>query len=293
MSATKIEWTAVDGHEGYTFNPWSGCSKISAGCAHCYAANLPPGMRRGAKWGPNADRIPAAESGWAEPRAWNRKAQKLGVRLRVFCASTADVFEDRADLDPWRERLWQLINDTPHLDWLLLTKRPHVMAAWAKTHPWPVNAWAGTSVEDQSAADIRIPDLLTVPARVRFLSCEPLLGEVNITPYLSRLQWVIVGGESGHKARPMRPKWAYNLATQCQEAKVPFFFKQWGEWAPAELDADGNPAPVPANVGKGWWSHADHWYEGEHHTMRQSMTRVGKSAAGRLLEGIEHNGQPV
>ena len=105
---------------------------------------------------------------------------------------------------------------------------------------------------------------------------------------------MIVGGESGRgkHIRPMRPRWAYNIASQCEEAGVPFFFKQWGEWAPAETDDNGDLLPVPDGVGKGWWSHSDHWHEGEHHVMRQSMTRVGKSAAGRLLEGVEHNGQP-
>lgn len=178
---TGISWTH------HTFNPWSGCAKISAGCAHCYAAALPPKMRRMAEWGENGTRIPASESYWNEPLKWARKAAAAGERRRVFCASVADVFEDRADLDPWRERLWDLIRQTPELDWLLLTKRPERMARWAADHEWPANAWAGTSVEDQRAAEKRIPYLLKVPAAVRFLSCEPLLGLVEgLDKYLSK-----------------------------------------------------------------------------------------------------------
>jgi protein gp37 len=171
---TNISWTDS------THNPWSGCAKISAGCANCYAANLPPAMRRHAVWGPTGTRVRASESYLRQPFAWDAKAQRAGVRHRVFCASVADVFEDRADLDPWREDLWETIKATPWLDWQLLTKRPHVAARWAESHPWPVNAWIGTSVEDQAAADERIPHLLRVPARVRFLSCEPLIGAVDL-----------------------------------------------------------------------------------------------------------------
>ena len=155
---SKIEWT------DHTFNPWSGCVKVSPACQHCYAAALPPAYRRNAVWGAHTDRMPASDSYWAQPLAWDRKARKEGVRRRVFCASTADVFEDRADLDPLRERLWDLIQKTPNLDWLLLTKRPEVMFKWSQSHPWPVNAWAGTTVESQDWADRRIPWLLRVPA---------------------------------------------------------------------------------------------------------------------------------
>jgi len=289
-SDTKIEWAR------HTFNPWSGCEKVSAGCAHCYAAALPPGMRRHAEWGKDRPRVMASEAYWSQPLAWNRAAEKAGERHRVFCASTADVFEDRHDLDPWRERLWALIAETPHLDWLLLTKRPERMARWATRHPWPVNAWAGTSVEDQATADARIPYLLQVPALVRFLSMEPLLGAVNLCGYIEvdwiaraagmlrrgryplsgaaerrRVDWVIVGGESGRRARPMHPDRARALRDQCQGAGVPFFFKQHGEYI-AE----------PGGVEEG-----DHAFPAGLH-----MTRVGKAAAGRLLDGREWNEVP-
>lgn len=247
---TKIEWA------DHTFNPWSGCAKISAGCTNCYAAALPPKMRREADWGPLAERMPAGDAYWAQPQAWSRAAERDGVRRRVFCASTADVFEDRAELDPWRIRLWGLIDRTPHLDWLLLTKRPERMASWAAEHGWPVNAWAGVSVENQAAADERVPHLLRVPAPVRFLSCEPLLGPVDVSPWLGQLAWIIVGGESGRLARPMHPSWVRSLREQAASGGVPFLFKQWGHSAPGAL-------------------------------------HVGKKAAGRLLDGVEHLDFPV
>jgi protein gp37 len=294
MSAdTPIEWTvtiAPNGtrHKGMTFNPWWGCAKVSPACKHCYAERLAARFNRG-EWTPNGDRAAASEAGWAEPLKWDRKAAKLGARLKVFCASMADVFEDRADLDPLRERLWALIAATPHLDWLLLTKRPDVMARWAMAHPWPVNAWAGCTVESQEWADRRIPALLRVPAPVRFLSCEPLLGAVVLQglapgesmqtdlyrewltvtgpssyPYRENggIHWVIAGGESGPGARPPHPDWFRGLRDQCREARVPFHFKQWGEFAP---------------VGDGFGV---------------NVQRVGKHAAGRLLDNIEHNDYP-
>lgn len=283
---SKIEWT------DHTFNPWWGCAKVSPACKNCYAERLADRFGKG-EWTPGGDRPPASEATWATPLKWNRDAASAGVRARVFCASMADVFEDRADLDPLRERLWSLIAATPYLDWLLLTKRPDVMARWAETHPWPVNAWAGATVEDQRRADERIPVLLRVPARVRFLSCEPLLGALRLfwdqdatDPRIavgntisthatgteptddydisaeSGIHWVIAGGESGPGARPSHPDWLRSLRDQCAAADVPFHFKQWGEFAPS---------------GDGFGT---------------NVRRVGKHAAGRLLDGIEHNDYP-
>jgi protein gp37 len=277
---SKIEWT------NHTFNPWSGCVKVSEACANCYAANLPPAMRRHAEWGADTPRIPASEAYWKGPLAWNKAAEKAGVRARVFCASVADVFEDRADLDVWRERLWALIAETPWLDWLLLTKRPHVMARWAEAHPWPVNAWAGATVENQKRTE-RIDDLRKVPARVRFLSMEPLGGPVALD--LHGIHWVIVGGESGHRAKPMHPAWARSLRDQCVAAGVAFHFKQWGEWAPIEAPAGGGP--------QGWgWSDGsgrgaikqDGHGRPEMHRWKDGLgshARVGKVEAGRGLDG--------
>jgi protein gp37 len=287
MSETTIEWAH------YTFNPWSGCAKVSPGCKHCYAAALPPRMRRGAEWGEGRARMPASETYWLQPLAWARKAEAEGVRRRVFCASTADVFEDRPDLDPWREQLWRLIGDTPQLDWLLLTKRPERMARWAAEHGWPANAWAGTSVENQAAADERVPHLLKVPARVRFLSCEPLLGPVQLGitagdgrfsffdyglgETVGHVEWIIVGGESGRHARPMHPDWVRGLRDQAAAAGVPFLFKQWGEWI-ADSQANGvivDAAMIRDQVRIDW-------------AQDLVASLVGKKLTGRRLDGVEH-----
>lgn len=314
---TSIEWAH------HTFNPWSGCAKVSAGCAHCYAASLPPSMRRGAEWGEGRDRVPASDAYWRQPIAWNRAAQKAGERHRVFCASTADFFEDREDLHDARMRLFMLIEETPHLDWLLLTKRPHVARRYRDIFRSMPNAWIGASVEDQEAADARIPILLQIPARVRFLSMEPLLGPVDIRAHLPRfdhcpeerafeampesqralgdetgcqgcpgngrgecaavmtrgLDWVIVGGESGRRARPMHPDWARSVRDQCVAAGVPFFLKQFGEWRPMARQAQP-VCPASGNAASG------HYVSYPSHDFGDTIVElVGKKLAGRLLDG--------
>lgn len=219
---SSIQWTT------HTWNPWWGCIRVSPACEHCYAEAQ--AKRYGHDiWGPEQTtaRRFFGEKHWAEPLKWNRLAADLPERPRVFCASMADVFEDRRDLEPWRDQLWDLIEATPNLDWLLLTKRPENMVKmvppdWAQG--WPSNIWAGTTAEDQAWAEKRIPWLLQVPATIRFLSCEPLLGPIdfeNLTvvpedpPHgpgvwidalrgqvkgpddvIPHLNWVITGGES-------------------------------------------------------------------------------------------------
>ncbi|MBL9047855.1 MAG: DUF5131 family protein, partial [Tabrizicola sp.] len=183
-----IEWTH------HTFNPWIGCTKVSPGCDHCYAEAWDArGLQGGAtRWEPHASRTRTSTANWQKPLAWNRKAAEEGRRYRVFCASLADVFDNHGSITSgWRGDLWHLIARTPHLDWLLLTKRPQNIAkmlpdgygapAWGDG--WP-NVWLGTTVENQVEADRRIPHLLATPARVRFLSCEPLLGPVNLWQWM-------------------------------------------------------------------------------------------------------------
>lgn len=239
MSANSaISWT------DHTFNSWWGCFKVSAGCANCYAETF--AKRTGHSiWGPPATtpRRLFGDKHWQEPLKWNAAAEKAGQRARVFCASMADVFEDHPEVVGERRRLFALINLTPWLDWQLLTKRPENVAnmvpeEWAAG--FPPNVWLGTSVENQDAADARIPYLLAIPAAVRFLSCEPLLGPVNLEPWLTysdslhgepwgqrdAIHWVIVGGESGPKHRPMDPDWLALLLTQCHDAGVPVWVKQ-------------------------------------------------------------------
>lgn len=313
---TKIEWCDA------TFNPWIGCTKVSPGCDHCYAECSTPTRVMHVAWGADADRRRTSESNWQLPLRWNKQAQlhheawhaikaqyphlneqqlySHGVtkphRPRVFCSSLADVFDNAVD-PKWRADLFELIRKTPFLDWLLLTKRVGNVApmlaqlqhpdepgsTWLDKMPLP-NVWIGATVVNQQEADRDIPKLLSVPAAVRFLSMEPLLGPVDLTtaylkaklgqyPFkglapqhrttlIELLDWVIVGGESGPHARPMQAQWVRSLQQQCRDANVPFLFKQWGEWMP------------------------DSAQEG-------TMVRVGKKTAGRLLDGSVHHQFPV
>lgn len=277
---TKIEWTVTvnsDGtvSPGHTFNPVIGCMKVSAGCTHCYAEALMDKRYGRAQWGPNTRRVRTGSSNWKKPLQWNANAKATGKRAKVFCASLSDVFEDHPDWVEPRRDLLQLIERTPHLDWLLLTKRPENIErlivkatgrydwAWLANYP---NVWIGTSVEDQAAADKRIPELLKVPTKVRFLSCEPLLGPVILPSWDSYwdvdgfanngpmhttlgcpnepdnlIDWVICGGESGQKARPMQLEWARDLRDQCQRAGTAFFMKQLGGVVDKRHDLEDMP----------------------------------------------------
>jgi protein gp37 len=227
---TEIQWT------DHTFNPWWGCLEVSPGCDHCYARTLSERWHR-APWGPprTTDRVVTSDAYWRSPLGWNRAAAAEGRRHRVFCASMADVFEYHSQLDAIRSRLWELIEATPWLDWQLLTKRPmnlrRMLPAIWLAQPRP-NVWVGTSVEDQVRADLRIPHLVAVPAIVHFLSCEPLLGPVDLTPWLGELDWIITGGESGPRHRPMDVDWVRDLRDQCESAGVALFHKQNGGRTP-------------------------------------------------------------
>lgn len=234
---TTIEWTwrkLPNGTwiKGYTWNPWWGCLKVSEECQHCYAEGIAHHYGHQV-WGPAATtpRRFFGSTHWQEPLRWNRQAEREGHRRSVFCASMADVYESHPAVTSERQHLWKLIDATPWLNWLLLTKRPENMLAlspWGTSAPWPAHIWVGTSVGLQKWAEVRLPHLLAVPAAIRFVSCEPLLGPLDLAPWLHDLQWVICGGESGRQARPMNPEWARALRNQCLEASVPFFFKQVG-----------------------------------------------------------------
>lgn len=265
---TKIEWAT------HTFNPWWGCTKVSEACKHCYAESWAKRVGQPV-WGPKVSRRTFGDKHWQQPVRWNKQAEAANERPRVFCASMADVFEDREELEPWRRKLWPLIEATPNLDWLLLTKRPQNvarLAGWGEA--WPANVWLGTTVELQTRAEELLPYLAASSAQVKFISAEPLLGELQLTPWLSEnINWVITGGESGPKARPASPTWFRSLLLQCMENQVAFHFKQWGDWAPG----DGLNLPA-AKI-----AHAD---DGT------TMVRIGKKAAGRALDGSEWNQLP-
>jgi protein gp37 len=256
---SRIEWT------DHTFNPWWGCTKVSPGCDNCYAETW--ARRTGHTiWGHKAHRRLLSEAYWQQPHAWDREAASKARRARVFCASMADVFEWRPELTPIRARLWKVIAETPHLDWLLLTKRPHLVSRlvpWGEE--WPANVWLGTTVEDQRWAEKRLPHLAEIPAKTRFLSCEPLLGPINFAPWRKAIHWVIAGGESGHAARPSDPQWFRSIRNQCQRFSIPFHFKQWGEWAPTVL----NTAQVARRNGD----------------FSVELSRFGKKVSGRRLDG--------
>lgn len=274
---TKIEWC------DHTFNPWIGCAKVAPGCTFCYAEHdtYPRVSRsRGVElWGPHASRHVTSAAYWRKPLRWAKAARAalydwqnadvagerpgpMPHRPRVFCASLADVFEDRADLVEPRARLFDLIYDTPELDWLILTKRPENVArlsdaAWDEGDgptSLPPNVWLGVSVANQDDADRNVPLLLKIPATVRFLSVEPLIGPVDLRlddcyspddcyEAGARLHWVIVGGESGPKARPCDVAWVRSVVRQCTDASTPVFVKQLGVRAfdGVESGPDGEP----------------------------------------------------
>lgn len=305
---TKIEWTEA------TFNPWWGCAHVSPGCANCYAETM--AARYGHDvWGKDGARRTFGDKHWAEPLKWNRRAEERGRPMLVFCASMADVFEPHPALPPERERLWHLIEATPHLRWQLLTKRPELVkemvpSSWTPETfgGFPSNVWIGTSVEDQQRADERIAALVDIPAPIRFLSCEPLLAPVDLREWLrapgidSWIDWVIVGGESGTKARPMHPEWARLIREQCLEAGVPFLFKQWGEWAPNARDGGAEWRVVKESSRRSSPKCIRLKPDGEIVTVINppieewlsgtTLARIGKAKAGRLLDGRTWDGLP-
>ena len=325
---TKIEWADS------TWSPWRGCAKVSPGCANCYAEALAarnPGVLGG--WGKGAPRVLAKN--WDEPVGWNRKSTQRftewsnrwdgtirsmfkpqsvppsPARPRVF-PSLCDWLDDEVPVE-WLGRFLRLIHETQHLDWLLLTKRPEnwgkrlraahcattgpvriAIAEWLDCNP-PVNVWLGVSVEDQKRAEERIPLLLETPARLRWLSVEPLLGEIGLRPkwladecnacgrpmprniegcwnphtgdddcdgsrtVLRKVDWVVVGGESGPKARECHADWIRSLVRQCQSAEVPVFVKQVGsrpidrsvraaEWGVVKDPKGGDPNEWPMDL---------------------------------------------
>ena len=234
---SKIEWTH------HTFNPWWGCVKVSEGCKNCYAEAF--AKRTGNKvWGPGSERRLFGDKHWAEPLKWNAAAEKAGKRHRVFCASMADVFEDHPDVKDQRARLWTLIEKTPHLDWLLLTKRPQnipslLSESFGTREPeLPENVWLGCTVENNDEARNRIPDLLEVPAAVHFVSAEPLLEMPDWVP--TDIDWVIWGGESGRRARPCAIEWLEVGVEACRMTGAHPFVKQLGSVVVSENRVDAN-----------------------------------------------------
>ena len=365
---SNIEWT------DHTFNPFIGCTKVSPGCDHCYAEELMDARLHKVVWGPHGDRVRTSEANWREPIRWNSRHEKFyakhGRRQRVFCASLADWLDNAVPVE-WLVELLDLIRQTPNLDWLLLSKRIGNFGkrlADASDYVWNCGAGAvsdvkalrewidqwrggkppeqvsvGATVVNQEEADRDISKLLAVPAYVRFLSMEPLLGPVDISEFLTPsyphcetgfsqgsgmedgycgtcaghqsdpihnpalhdyIDWVIVGGESGPSARPVHLVWVRHLRDQCSAAGVAFFFKQWGRWLPwsqfngarIEDDLEGTRYLTMEwklerweDVGYPIWADSVDGVVDDSHC----VGRVGKKAAGRLLDGVLHGGFPL
>ena len=319
---TKIEWADA------TWNPWWGCTKVSVGdkgaCEFCYAEetdarfHLPKGEqpRVAPHWGPHAPRKRAGPGHLAQPHQWQRKARRDGTRPFVFCASMADIFDNQVD-PSWRREAFDTMRACPDLVWLLLTKRPSMIEKLsAEAGGLPPNAALGASIVTQEEADRDLPHLLVAKHKLRalfaFASMEPLMGAVDLRRVSTMqfrgaevldaltgelagmfgdpageapaLDWVIAGGESGPKARPSHPDWFRSLRDQCAAAGVPFLFKQWGEWAPVR--SRDIPVAKLQHVITGDEAALDSipWVE--------AMEKLGKKAAGRFLDGVEHNGFP-
>lgn len=302
---TNISWCDS------TFNPVVGCDRISPACDNCYAASWALRAGHPELW--LGERRRTTDANWRKPLQWQREHQQFfaqhGRRRRVFCASLADVFDNKWERQ-WRRDLFSLVYMTPDLDWLVLTKRignvkDMLPTDWGSGYP---NVWLGATIANQAEADRDIPKLLATPARVRFLSCEPLLGPIDLTvdrlvcspcPHCIEghvdpetnawecrrcedthksdewaIDWVIAGGESGGNARPSHPDWFRSLRDQCAAAGVAFHFKQWGRWAPREeLSFEHDPERAG----------------GDEFT---TVFNVGNRDAGRTLNGMVHDAFP-
>lgn len=331
MSAnSKIEWT------DHTWNPWMGCTKVSKACDNCYAEKSTPARTMGIMWGAGQPRKRTSESNWRLPERWNKAAAafhaKHGRRQRVFCASLADLFDNEVP-DAWREELFALIEATPHLDWLLLTKRignvqRMVPARWM-AEGFPAHVQMGITVATQDEADRDIQKLVRLPARVLFLSMEPLLEAVDISDWLvsrypfcstgfqqganmeegfcqdcgghvidpihvspeGNVTWVIVGGESGANARPMDPAWVRDIRDQCENAGVPFLFKQWGEWGQWRQGLT-HEGPECGATRAGLLPTRHYFHDKKGAVRGLPVLKVGKKVAGRTLDGELHDSYP-
>jgi protein gp37 len=245
---SKIEWTTN------TFNPWIGCTNISPGCDHCYA-EAQNNYRGWTVWGAKGERKRTSPANWKKPLQWQKEAADFekthGHRLRVFCASLADVFDNKAPQE-WREDLFALIRQTPSLDWQLLTKRPQNIERFLPKD-WGDygyrNVWLGTTCENAEYYRQRWPVLEKIPAVVRFISYEPAIGPLGplaLDDFMRLPDWIISGGESGGGARTMQPEWAREVLRECREHGVAFFHKQWGTYRSNPLVIERGMTPREA-----------------------------------------------
>ena len=276
MSKSKIEWT------DRVWNPVTGCTKVSPGCANCYAERMAKRLRGRCGYPKdNPFEITEHPQRINDPLKWKKPS-------RIFVCSMGDLFHESVSMHMITEVFNQVIGNPQHT-FIFLTKRPERVYGFSRGlmgFTWSRNFMIGVSIENQQTADERIPILLQIPAAVRFVSCEPLLGPVDLNKWFNSpfeggrgMSWVICGGESGPGARPMHPDWARSLRDQCQAAGVPFFFKQWGEYV--------NPQNIK---GMDYQRFKSYFPFGPKDG--QIMLKVGKKAAGRLLDGKEWNEFP-
>lgn len=309
---SKIEWTDA------TWNPVTGCSRVSEGCRNCYIERTPAFRIYGRKFEHGTTGVQLHPERLDQPLKWKRPR-------RIFVNSLSDLFHEDVP-DEFIDQVMRAMANTKRHTYQVLTKRPARMLAylsgwWKRCYQdfetgeyIPVNPcphiWFGVSVENQETADERIPLLLQTPAAVRFVSAEPLLESLDLKTHLwglhvstcryetlaslglPAINWVICGGESGPAARPMHPDWARSIRDQCQGAGVPFFFKQWGEWAPGE-NVERHSGQVQTAY---WYNGHKNWIfgrenlaiDGQHRDDEPDLYRIGKKAAGSMLDGREH-----
>lgn len=241
MKKTKIEWTDA------TWNPSTGCTKVSAGCKHCYAETMSIRLKA------------MGTTGYENGFEFSLMPERLDHPLKIkkstlfFVNSMSDLFHEEMPYD-YLDRIFDVMEQTPRHQYQILTKREYILADYFSKRKVPKNVWLGVTVENKKSKN-RIDLLRNIDAKIRFLSLEPLLEDLGELD-LSNIHWAIVGGESGHKARPMNPSWAINIKEQCKKQNVAFFFKQWGTWG-------------------------------------SDNVKRSKKANGRLLEGVEWNEYPT
>ncbi|MHB2155001.1 phage Gp37/Gp68 family protein [Calditrichota bacterium GD2] len=243
MNKTKIEWTEE------TWNPSVGCTKVSAGCKYCYAEVMAKRLQ--------AMGVNGYENGFEFTLMPERLEQPLKKKkpTKFFVNSMSDLFHEEMP-DEFLEKIFKVIEQTPQHIYQILTKRENRMAEYFANKIPPKNVWLGVTVEDKKSGLPRIEKLRDIPAHIKFLSIEPLLedlGEIDLTG----IDWVIVGGESGPKARPMKEEWVINIKNQCEKFGVPFFFKQWGTWG-ADMVKRNKKANGRQLLGRLWEEYPQH-----------------------------------
>jgi protein gp37 len=322
MKKHKIDWLNIPGFKGETWNPIIGCSKVSPGCENCYAEKMAKRLAYIDKTA-HYNAVLNGYAGHTKITGWNGKTVLVDDQLEkplkwknpraIFVCSMGDLFHDTVPFE-WIDKVIGVIRDNPQHVFLILTKRPQNMKTYFEEYYGKgkifdaslvlPNLWLGVTAENQLTADARIPILLSIPAAKRFVSIEPMLEAICLKKWLmvekdkdglsrgfGNLDWIIVGGESGHKARPMHPEWVRSIRNQCKTANVPFFFKQWGEWKEGSVP-NYNPIIVLNNGKFGNYEQTKQYRPIWNQSRPVIMSKVGKKEAGCELDGQYHKEFP-